>query len=163
MREDAPHLGGVLLRAAPFELRQARPREPEILGVERARAHLARAHLAVAGGAGGGDLVEAVFPVHHQRMLGAQVAQHLRDGLDQVRRVDPHQLAPRPGWVGERPQDVEHRAQAELSAHRHDLAHRRMEDGAEQEGDAHLVEGAAGGRRVGLDAHAERGEHVGAA
>jgi hypothetical protein len=77
------------------------------------------------------------------------------------RRAD--QLMAHAGGVGHRAHDVEGGADAQLAAHRSDVAHARVVDGGEHEADPgrlDAAEDALGGER---DGHAEGLEHVGAA
>ena len=64
------------------------------------------------------DLVHAVLAVDHQRVLGAQALQHAHLDADQVGMEHAHQDVRRAGRVGQRAEDVEDRAHAELLAHR---------------------------------------------
>ena len=84
-------------------------------------------------------------------------------GSTHSRREDAEQLRRRAGRVGERPEQIEDRAHADLAPRRGDVAHRRMKALREQEADADLVE--ARGHLLGrqIDADAERLQNVGAA
>ena len=78
------------------------------------------------------------------------------EGADHVER--------RRGRIGQRPQDVEHRAHAERRAHRRDGLHRRVVVRREQEREAAWRRGSAPARCfVERQRQAERLEHVGAA
>ncbi len=75
----------------------------------------------------------------------------------------PTSEAPRPGRVGQRPQQVEDRAGAELDAGRADVAGGAVVARRHQEADAGLPQAAPHDRHVGVDIDAERGQHVGRA
>jgi hypothetical protein len=65
-----------------------------------------------------GDLVHAVAAVDHQGVLGAQALQGPHLNTDQVGMEHAHQDVGRIGRVGQRAQDVEDRAHAQLAPHR---------------------------------------------
>ena len=71
-----------------------------------------------AGRPGRGDLVEPVGTVHHPDPLGAEVFQDLRQRLRPLLGEHADHLPPHAGRVGERAEQVEDRARAELGAGR---------------------------------------------
>ena len=79
------------------------------------------------------------------------------------RIADPEQLAPRPGRVGQRAEQVERRPHADLAPGRAGVLHRRVEVRREQEREADLAERRARRRRVVVDPDPERVEDVGRA
>ena len=94
------------------------------------------------------DFVHAVFAVNHQRMLSAQPLQGAHLNTDQVGVKHAHQNMGRAGRVGQRAQDVEDGAHAELFADGRDVFHGRVVVGREHEADADLLNTAGNG--VGL-------------
>ena len=101
--------------------------------------------------------------MHHPGVLGAQRAEHVRQGLHPGGVVDAEELAPRAGRVGERAQQVEHGAEAQLDADRRHVAHGGVEGGGEEEAHAGFLQGAHGLSGLGLHPHAKRRQHVGGA
>jgi hypothetical protein len=69
-------------------------------------------------------------------VLGAQALQHAHLDADQVGVEHAHQDVGRAGRVGQRAEDVEDGAHAQLLAHRGDVLHRRVVVGREHEADA---------------------------
>src|SRR5256712_7516078 len=111
----------------------------------------------------GRDLVEAVQPVHRHQVLRSQALQHADLDAHQVRMENAHRLVLRARRVGERAEDVEEGAHAELLAHRRGVLHRRVMRGREHEAEAELVDRLPGLLRRERNAGAERFQHVGAA
>ena len=69
---------------------------------------------------------------------------------------DADQLAPRPGRIRQRTEQVEDRAHRELAAHRDDVARRLVMRRREHEAEASLVDAAPDGLGAEIDARAER-------
>src|SRR5438132_557051 len=61
------------------------------------------------------DLVQTLGAVHDERALRAELAQHRDHPLAQGRRRDAEQLPLHAGRVGQRPEDVEDRADPDLT------------------------------------------------
>ena len=137
--------------------------EAELRRVQLVFADLAFHQLADQGLARDRDLVQSVEAVHHHHVLRAQALQHPHLDADQVDVEHAHQLVLRAGRIGERPEDVEDGAHAELLAHRRGMLHRRVMVGREHEADADGLDRARDllGREI--EVRAERLEHVGAA
>ena len=129
--------------------------------VERRRRHAAVSHLGHQVLAGGSQLVEPAGAVHHERMLGAELREHLGDRHDQRLRVDAHHLPAGAGRVRERPEQVEDAADAQLAPDRAGVAHRGVVGLREEEPEADLVDAGGDVGRSEIDPHAERLEHVG--
>ena len=95
------------------------------------------------GGAGGRKLVES-GAVDDEGLAGAEQGEGIGDELDQPRRVDADDLARGSGGVGERTQQVEDGAHAELLAHGHDGGHGGVVGGRGKEGEAVAAQGFGG-------------------
>ena len=89
--------------------------------------------------------------VHDPGMLAAEPAQHLRHRLDPFRREHADQLALDAGRVGQRAEQIEDRARAELDPGRADMAHGAVMARRHQEADAGLPERALHQRHVAID------------
>ena len=84
--------------------------------------------------------------------------------LDRHHRVgDTDELARRPGRIDQGSDEVEDRRDAQLSAHRGGVAHRRVEPRREAESDARLFDAPAYPIRAEIDHDAERLQDVGGA
>ena len=101
--------------------------------------------------------------MHDPGAPGAQQRERPREELRQLRARHAHDLMGRPCRVGERPEQVERGANAQLSAHRDDVARRGVHRRREQEGDARVRQALRQHLRACREADAERFEHVGAA
>jgi hypothetical protein len=85
------------------------------------------------------DLVQTVLAVHHQRVLRTEERQHLRQGLPQTCNSDARELPASPSWVGQRPEDIEHGAHANLAPRDGCVTHRRVVVRREHEAEAGFV------------------------
>ena len=85
--------------------------------------HPAILKLAHRGRRAEGDLVQLILAIDHHSPFHAQVHQHLRQGLRQIFIVDAQQLHGRMAGIGQRPQNIEHRAEAKLPADGPDIFH----------------------------------------
>ena len=101
--------------------------------------------------------------MHHVGGFAPEIVEHLRQRLDPLLGKDPDHLALDAGRVRQRTEQVEDRARAELDARRPHMLHRGMMRGREHEADAGAGDAAADVIGGNIDAHAERGEHVGGA
>ena len=101
--------------------------------------------------------------MRHPAMLGAKAEQCFGDRNDPLRCEYADHLAVDAGRIGQRSQQVENGARAELHPRRPDMLHRRVVSGCEHEADACLGDAAADllGRQVDLDAECH--QHVGRA
>ena len=101
--------------------------------------------------------------MHHPGPFGAEIFKHLRQRLGPLLGEHANHLAAHAGRVGERSEQVEDRAGAELDAGRPDILHRRMMRRREHEADAGLADAVPDllGRQVDIDA--QRRQYVGGA
>jgi len=115
-------------------------------------------------GAGGrrGQLIETIVTVHHQH-AGPPGRENPRHHFSQVAEGATDQPRPRCGRIGERPQDVEHRRDADLPARRARVLKRRMEHRGEAETDSHLGNAARHLLGAEIDPNPQCFKHVGAA
>ena len=137
--------------------------DADLLRRDLERAHLAVAHFADAGRCGDRDLIKTVEAVHHDRVLGAEAEQHAREGVDEVVGIDAEDLPAGKRRIGQRTEEVEDRANAELAPHAGHSAHRRMQLRREEKRNAGAAEHFAHPRRVEINRHAELRQQVGAA
>ena len=137
-------------------------RAPGVGGLDGERPHRAVAALGHAGGRGRRELVEA-RAVHDPGAPDAEPAEAARHELGQLRARDAHHLRLGQRGVGERAEQVEDGAHAELAARHGGVPRGGVERGREQEGPARLVEAALDRLQRRVDAHPELLEHVGAA
>src|SRR5262249_58122904 len=95
--------------------------------------------------------------------LRPEIPEHVRERLDPLAREHADHLPFDPGRIGQRAEQIEYRAGAELDPGWSDILHRWMVGGREHEADAGLADAAADrfGRQLDLDA--ERAENVGGA
>ena len=84
------------------------------------------------------DLVHAVAPVDHDGMLGTQTLQCTHLDTHQIGVKHTHQNIGRASRVGQRPQDIEDGAYAQLFAHRCHIFHGRVVVGCKHEANALL-------------------------
>src|SRR5690606_12891864 len=114
------------------------------------------------GGPGGGQLVQAVVAAEDQAGR-ASYGQDTGDDLGHRPVVDADRGGGGQGRVGQGRQEVEHGGDAEFAARPGGVLERRVEDGGEAEGDAHLFGHLrdGGGREV--DDHAQFLQDVGGA
>jgi hypothetical protein len=113
-----------------------------------------------AGGAGRAELVHADLAVHDQRVQVAELPQRPGDHRHHRRVGDAHDLPARSGRVGQRPQQVHDRRDAELAAHRPHVAHGGVEQRREHEHDPDLFQDVRHPGGLQVDADAERLQHV---
>ena len=95
--------------------------------------------------------------------LGAEALQRPRLDADQIGMEHAHQDVGRTGRVGQRAEDVEDRAHAELAAHRRDVFHRRVVIRRKHEAQAGLGNALRYRRRRQRQVHAQCFQHVGTA
>ena len=111
----------------------------------------------------GRELVHAVRAVDDPGALAAEIAEHMGEWLDPALGEHADKLAARARGIGERPQQVEDRARAELDPRAGDMAHRAVMPGRHEEADAGLLQRLRNERHVAVDIDAERRQHVGGA
>ena len=146
----------VLLGVAAAQRFRLLAGEADLLGRDLERAHRAFLQRGDEGRPGDRDLVEAVGAVHHPDAFRAEVLQHLRQRLDPLAREHADHLPPHAGGIGQRTEQVEDRAGAELDAGRADILHRRMVRRREHEADAGFLDAAPDDVRRQFDLHAQR-------
>ena len=112
---------------------------------------------------GEGDFIHAVVAMHDEDAAGAEGFENFREGFGQLRGKNAEKLAGCAGGVGERPQQIEQGAHAELFAHRAGKTHGLVEGGGKHEGDADFVERLLHEFGRGVKIEAEAFEAVGAA
>ena len=139
--QRGPHqrqAGGWRFGPEPFHaaLRQAEVRWRDFVLLQTAIRQLH--HLR---GAVDGQFVQAPA-VYHQHVARAEGLADFRHWPLPLRGEHADHLAARAGGIGERPQQVEHRADAELPPYRAGMAHGRMMIRREQEADAHFGDAA---------------------
>src|SRR4051794_17606649 len=88
--------------------------------------------------AGDGDLIEAVDPMHYERLLRTKLPQGLGDRPHIVAMEDAHELSPGPGRVGQGTEEVEDSPEGQFGSYGGDVAHRRVVGASEHEAYAHL-------------------------
>ena len=96
-----------------------------------------------------------------ERAPCAEGRQYRGDGLHQLGSVDPDDLRPRSGRVGQWPEDVEDGARGQLATNGRRVPHGRMVRLGEQEAEAELVDRPLDLRGRQVEAETERLEHVG--
>ena len=94
-------------------------------------------------------------------MLGAEQVEHARERLAKVRHRHAGQLAARPGWITNRPQDIEDRAHADLAARDCGVAHGRVVQRREHEAEARLGHAARHTGRGEIDGDADGFQEIG--
>ena len=82
------------------------------------------------------------MPVDDEHLLGPQTARHLGDDRNQTGVVDAEELTRGARRIGERAEDVEDRANADLATRCRRVAHARVQRLGEQEADTALVDAA---------------------
>src|SRR5690606_4160893 len=138
-------------------------RHTEVFGVNLVFADYAVLEFAHHGGCAQGPFVHAVFAVHDQNVTGAEALKHTHLNADQVGVEDAHELIGSTGGVGERAQNVEDRANAELLAHCGHVFHGAVVGGREHEADAHRFDAFGDLFGAHVDVDAQGLEHVCAA
>ena len=115
------------------------------------------------GRAAEGDFVQAVRPVYDQSTMDAQQQQRLGQQRLQFRPPHAEQLEGGRGRIHQRAKDVEDRGRAESLADRRHVLHRGVQQRGEAEADAQVGQAGLDPGHVGLDVHAQGGQHVGRA
>ena len=126
--------------------------------VERVdRAGAALRHLRVAGRR---DLVDAVRAVDDPGAPGAEHHQRPREQFGELRPRHAHELPRRARGIGQRPEQIEGSANAQIAAHLRRMLHRWMKRAREEERDTGLAQRALDRRRRRRHVDAERLEDV---
>ena len=110
--------------------------------------------------AGERKFIQPVAAMHDPGGFGAEFFQRVRHRLDPGGGIDAEQLVIGRGRVGQRAQQIENRADAQLLPHGRDMAHGRMKARRHQETDAALAQAALQHRNFGIDIDAQRRQHV---
>ena len=147
-------------RVSPGQGPARRRAQAQLLGAQGVDPHRAVAQLGDLARPAEAQLVEAAVAVHDERALGAELQEHMGQGLHPLRGVDADHLAPHPGGVRERPEQVEQGAHAELPARRDGVACGGVVGRGEQEGDADLFSAARELLRGQLQVHTQSLQHV---
>src|SRR6185437_8796020 len=137
--------------------------QAEVLGMDLVFSHLAVLELADHRRGVARSLVHPVLAVYDQHVLAAEPLQHAHLDADQIRMEHAEQLIRRTGRIGQRPQDIEYRPDAQFLAHRRGVLHRAVVVGRKHETDAGLADAGGNLRGAKHDVGAERLQHVGAA
>ena len=116
-------------------------------------------HLGVAGG---GDLVQAVGAVGHPGPFGPEIGEGPGQQVGMVGPRYADELPGDPGRVGQRTEQIEDGAHAEVAPGAGRVTHRGMECGREQKRDAAGVEAAFDDRRGRIHGNPEGAEEIGA-
>src|SRR5438445_540127 len=159
---NAPSAGETRFTSAMTASRPARGRGAQLEWLEPALAHDVATHLPRTRRAARADLVEAVLAMNDEGVLDAELGEDAGDLLPERRRRDAEQHAPHPGGIRERSEDVEDRADPDLSAHRPGVTHRGVVSRREHEPDPRLIDAAHDRLGTKVDADAERLQHVSA-
>ena len=125
-RQDGAGDGSVFLRCAALEVVLGAARKAEVLGCDDIALVPAVTNFAYARRRAEGNFVELVLSVNDHAALDAKAHEHARERLDKVLVVHAEQLHFRRTGVRQRPQDVEHRAEAQLLADGADVFHRAV-------------------------------------
>src|SRR3990172_8261919 len=134
--------------------------EPDRAGVEEEALYLPFPHLPDDGRRGEGDFVQPVGPMDHERMAVARFGEDPRVRFSEFLAVHPDDLSTDAGGIADRSEDVEDRADGDLTPRPDRIFHRGMEPGGEHEGDPGLVEGPLHPRRIRVEIHPEGFQHV---
>ena len=149
-----------LFDAPDDQVRELRARQAELLRRKFVRRHLAVLQLRRERLARRRDFVEAVVSVDDEASLAAEVPEHGGEDRRQGGVVDADDLVARAGGVGQRAEQVEDGADADLAPRTDGELHRLVEHRRVEEADPGLAQAALDHVRPGLDVHAELLEHV---
>ena len=108
----------------------------------------------------GGDFIQAVAAVDDERAPDAEPLQCAGDKLQAIPRIDTKHLEGRTGRIGQRPQQVEDAAHAQLAADRGGMFHGRMMSRREEKADAGLVNAVGHFLRGDVEFHTEGLQHI---
>jgi hypothetical protein len=111
---------------------------PKVFRVDFVFGDLAVLELAHQRGRAQAHLVHAVAAIHHHGVLGAQALHRAHLDAHQIGVEHAHQDIGRAGRIGQRAQQVEDGAHAQLAAHRRHVLHGRVVVGREHEANAGL-------------------------
>ncbi len=162
-RQHAAHRRGARLGTVSAQLIQPARRQAEIGGRPFQSANCIATHFPYLRRRRQADFIESIAAVNHQGVACVQEGERPGHEVKQFATTNTQQLMRGAGGVGQRPQAVEQRADAELAADVGDVAQGGMEVRREAEGEVAAFEAAAGEAGVAVDPDAQGGEHVGAA
>ena len=103
---------------------------PNSSGINFVGPHRSVASFGDARRAGDSDFIQAIESMHHQRAMQSQHAQRFGQLFDQIERIHSHDLPRSARRIGERAEQIEHGAQAQLAPHGLHLLHRGCRSGA---------------------------------
>ncbi len=101
--------------------------------------------------------------MYHEGTFRSHGLQYLSQCLSEVSAVNPEELPSDPGGIGQRAQEVEDGAQADLLTDSGGIFHRRVESRRKQESDAHLVNAVGDLHRGEVYSYSQRLHQVGTA
>jgi hypothetical protein len=154
---------GVVCSIAAANGFDGRAAQAEIFGRDGVAAHSAIAQFGDVRFATDGNFVQAIGAVNHQRALHAQFAESLGDELGEACVVHADNLRGCPGGIGQRAEQVEDGADAQLAARGNGVTRGGVHRGGVEEADADLFDGFGDAFRREFNFYAERFEHVGGA
>src|SRR5581483_10083131 len=150
--DDARAFFGV----AAVEIFERAAFQAELLGLEQVFPDRAVAQLGHPGRTAERNLIQPFEPVHDHRARAAEVFQHLGDHADHLAAVEAEQLVRRHGRIGERPEHIEDRADADVAARLHGVFHRFVKQRREEKTDADFGDARFHPLFRRIDADAER-------
>src|SRR5690606_7485453 len=100
------------------------------------------------------DFIESVVRVYDQRVFTAETAQYFRQRATQFRVENADDLAFDMSGIGERPENIEERAQAQILARLNRVFHCAVMIDGKHEADADLAHAAFDFRSGKIEAHA---------
>ena len=137
--------------------------DAEIFGSDGEAADLAIVDFGDEGFAAEGNFVEAVGSVDDEGALRAEFGESGGHYIDYVGGIDADDLGVRSGGIGERAEEIESGAHADLFARGGGVASGGVSGGSEQKSEAQFANGVAAALERNVDADAEGFEHVGGA
>ncbi len=158
--QDGADRLGRFLKAPDDQVRELRARQAELLRRPFVHRHLALLQFRHERAARRRDLVEAVVSVDDEASLAAEVPEHGGEDRRQGGIVHADELVARAGGVGQRAEQVEDGADADLAPRADGELHRLVEHRRVEESDPGFAQAALDHAGPGLDVHAELPEHV---
>ena len=114
------------------------------------------------GGAGRGDLVEAIGASNHQS-IGTAQPEDVRHGLGQILERTADEVATWAHRIGERTEHIEYRRNTDLASGLSRVAERRVKNRGEAEGDSQIIKRTSDVLRTDIYRHPESLENICAA
>ena len=150
-------------RIAACEIRRFARRQAEFARIDVVAAIVAARHVEGDERADGSRLVPARGAVHHPRALDRHPGQGLRHEQSGGLIVRTDQMKARRRGIGERPEQIEHRAHPERGADRRERLHRRMKIGSEEKREPGRLEALRRALLIERQREAEPLDQIGAA